>query len=69
MLKETFKKRVTVAEATEMVERLGLLETYHWSRAAHHRRVHDKIAKRRRSTESRLRSAEKALIEAMLEEE
>ncbi len=69
MYEGIFKKQVTVAEITESVERLKLLETYHWSRSNYHREIHDKIAKRRRNAESKLRDAEKVFIKATLEEE
>lgn len=69
MFGEIFKKRITVTEAMETVERLKLQESYHWSKMAHHLRVHDKIAKRRTAAESRLRDAEKAFIKATIEKE
>ncbi len=68
MLERIFKKRVTVVEATEAVERLKLFEGYHWSRSVYHKRIHDKIAKRRRIAESILRDAEKVFIKAATEE-
>ncbi len=67
MLEAIFKKQVTVAEAMEAVDKLKLLESYHWSKAAHHRRVHDKITKRRTNAESKLHDLEKAFIKAAIE--
>jgi hypothetical protein len=68
MLKNIFKKKLTVAEARDKVAQLELLESYHWQRSSYHYGMHGTITKRRRHAKSELREAEQAFIKASMEE-
>lgn len=68
MFEGFLKKKVTVSEAMEKVDRLKLLKDYHWERYLHHDRIHKSLLVQLSTAQGELRVAEQIFMKATLEE-